>query len=224
MDEVSEEVVQIASQAQETFKSKGCRWDTYFYKVVLAGNVDVIKQVMAYMESNESTPTLDWLFQRRDFEEMRHMKKKKSKGLLIIRILIFTILTLMNILLTPVFYAIHLLAASFLNRKRKRISANIQLPLAYAAFSQQKEMVLLFLSQEVDIDHIDSHGNNVFHYISDLSAVAPDKAIQIFRDTVCKTVHCLSIFISSFLKSHSLYYSSVKCYSKTIWLVSFKIL
>ena len=183
---VSEEVLHIASQAEETFKNKGCLWDTYFYKVVLAGNVKAIKQVVSFMESNASTETLDWLFQRHAFEEKQHVKKRKSKRLLIMRVLIFLILTLVNILLTPVFYALHLLAVSFLNRKQKRISGNIQLPLAYAAFSQNKEMVLFFLSQELDIDNIDHRGNNIFHYISDLSAVAPSNAILIFCEIVKK--------------------------------------
>ena len=175
-------VKRIANQAEEAFKNRGCRWETYFYKVVLAGNVKCIKQVVYYLENKGATQTLDWLFQRHEFEERSYMKKKKSQRLLIIRILSFIILALVNILLTPVFYALHHLATSFLNRKQKRISGNIQLPLAYAAFSQKKDMVLFFLSQEVDIDHVDHYGNNVFHYISDLSAVAPNKTIQIFQN------------------------------------------
>ena len=180
----AKDVARIASQAEETFKNDGCHWDTYFYNVVLAGNVEVIKQVISYMENNESSQTLDWLFQRHDFEDVRHIKKKSSNRLVIIRVLMFIILTLVNILLTPVFYAVHILATSYLNRKRKRISGNIQLPLAYAAFRQKKEMVLFFLSQKVDMDHVDHYGNNVFHYVSDLSAVASSKAIQIFQNIV----------------------------------------
>ena len=36
----------------------------------------------------------------------------------------------------------------------------------------------------MDIDHVDHYGNNVFHYVADLSAVAPSKAIQIFQNIV----------------------------------------
>ena len=180
----SKDVARIASQAEETFKNEGCCWDTYFYKVVLAGNVKVIKQVVSYMEKDGSTEALDWLFQRHEFEDIRHRKKKNSSRLEIVRVLIFIILTSVNIMLTPVFYVLHLLVTSFFNQKRKRISGKIQLPLAYAAFSQNKEMVLFFLSQKVDIDHVDHYGNNVFHYVSDLSAVAPNKAIQIFQNIV----------------------------------------
>ena len=124
----AKDVARIASQAEETFKNDGCHWDTYFYKVVLAGNVEVIKQAVSYMETNGSTQTLDWLFQRHEFEDIRHIKKKSSNRLVIIRVLIFIILTLVNILLTPVFYAFHLLATSFLNRKRKRILATSSFP------------------------------------------------------------------------------------------------
>ena len=187
MMSVSEEVVRIAQQAEETFRNKGCRWDTYFYKVVLAGNVKVVSEAVAYMDGNGSSLTLDWLFQRGVFEvgqEKDRLLKRKSMKLLIIRIFMFIVLTLVNILMTPVFYVLHLLSVSFLNYKQTGISANIQLPMAYAAFSQSEEMVALFLSHGVDIDNIDQNGNNVFHYISDLSDVAPDTAIQIFQNMV----------------------------------------
>ena len=187
MVSVSEEVVSIAQQAEETFRNKGCRWDTYFYKVVLAGNVKVVSEAVAYMDGNGSSQTLDWLFQRGVFE-VRNQKDRHSneiaKRLLIIRILMFIVLMLVNILMTPVFYFIHLLSVSFLNYKQTGISANIQLPMAYAAFSQSEEMIALFLSHGIDIDSIDQNGNNVFHYISDLSDVAPDTAIQIFQNMV----------------------------------------
>ena len=149
--------------------------------MVLAGNVKVIKQVVQYMHNKGSTQTLDWLFQRNAFEERRKVAKTDSKRLLIIRIMMFIVLTLVNILMTPVFYALHLLSVSILNRQQRGISNKVQLPLAYAAFSQKKEMVTLFLSLGVDIDTIDHQGNKVFHYIADLSVDAPDTAIQIFE-------------------------------------------
>ena len=184
---VSDQVIHIAQQAEETFRNKGCRWDTYFYKVVLAGNVKVVSEVVAYMNRNESSLTLDWLFQRSVYEvrsqKNRHFNETSTK-LLIIRILMFIVLTLVNILMTPVFYFLHLLSVSFLNYKQTGISANIQLPMAYAAFSQSEKMVALFLSHGIAIDNIDQNGNNVFHYISDLSDVAPDTAIQIFQNMV----------------------------------------
>ena len=177
-------IIRIANQAVDIFKQRGRRWDTYFYKVVLAGNVKAIKQVVAHLESKGSTETLDWLFKRNKFEEMDHVKRKKSTRLLGIRGIIFIVLNLVNLIVTPFFYALHMLSTSLLNRKQRRISASIRLPLAYAAFSQKHEMVAFFLSQGIDIDHIDQRGNNIFHYISDLSAVSPDTAIQIFQTAV----------------------------------------
>ena len=51
------------------------------------------------------------------------------------------------------------------------------LPLALAVFSQSKDMIEYFLSIGVDIQQVDSEGNNVFHYIADLSATSGEKAI-----------------------------------------------
>ena len=144
MVSASEEVVSIAQQAEETYRNKGCHWDTYFYKVVLAGNVKVVSEVVAHMDRNGSSPTLDWLFQRGEFEvksQKDRLSNEIAKKILIIRILMFIGFLLVNILMTPVFYFIHLLSVSYLNYKQTRISANIQLPMAYAAFSQSEEMV-----------------------------------------------------------------------------------
>ena len=47
-----------------------------------------------------------------------------------------------------------------------------------------KKWFALFLSHKIDIDNVDQNGNNVFHYISDLSDAAPDTAIQIFQNMV----------------------------------------
>ena len=52
------------------------------------------------------------------------------------------------------------------------------LPLALAVFSQSKDMIEYFLSIGVDIQQVDSEGNNVFHYIADLSATSGEKAIR----------------------------------------------
>ena len=45
-------------------------------------------------------------------------------------------------------------------------------------------MMRLFLSIGVDIEHTDNQGNNVFHYVADLSAESPDRAIVIFKHIV----------------------------------------
>ena len=185
-DDYNEEVVRIARQAVETHQEEGCRWDTYFYKVVLGGNVDIVQKVATYMHANNMRDTLDWLWQRAAYEETRYTAKKQlqSSRLFIIQTLLFIGFMILNVILTPVIYVMHIFTTSLLNRDQKRISGNIQLPLAYAAFSQNADMMVFFLEQGVDIEHIDKQGNNVFHYISDLSSVAAETANEIFINTV----------------------------------------
>ena len=170
----------------ETHQEEGCRWDTHFYKVVLGGNVDVVKRVATYMHANNMRDTLDWLWQRAAFEENTHTVKKQlqSSRLFITRTLLFIGFMILNVILTPVMYIMHVFTTSLLNRNQKRISGNIQLPLVYAAFSQNADMMVFFLEQGVDIEHIDKQGNNVFHYMSDLSSVAAETANEIFINTV----------------------------------------
>ena len=67
-DDHSEEVIRIAEQAYETHREQRNRWDTYFYKVVLAGNIDVVKQVAQYMQDHDMKDTLDWMWQRAAYE------------------------------------------------------------------------------------------------------------------------------------------------------------
>ena len=88
---------------------------------------------------------------------------------------------LLNIIITPVFYVIHTATYALLNRQEKRISTNIRLPLAYAVFSQKEDMCIYFLSLGVCFMDSDSEGNNVFHYMADISAESPDRAIAMFK-------------------------------------------
>ena len=185
-DDYNDDVVRIAQQAVETHQEEGCRWDTYFYKVVLGGNVDAVKRVATYMHANNMRDTLDWLLQRAAYEETTHTVKKQlqSSRLFIIRTLLFIGFMILNVIFTPVIYIMHVFTTSLLNRNQKRIAGNIQLPLAYAVFSQNADLMAFFLEQGVDIEHIDKEGNNVFHYISDLSSVAAETANEIFINTV----------------------------------------
>ena len=50
--------------------------------------------------------------------------------------------------------------------------------------AKKQQMIAFFLSQDVEVESVDKHGNNVFHYIADLSSVAPDNATKTFTCTV----------------------------------------
>ena len=88
---------------------------------------------------------------------------------------------LLNIITTPVFYVIHTFTYALLNRQENRISKDIHLPLAHAMLSQKEDMCMYFLSLGVCFMDSDSEGNNVFHYMADISAESPDRAIAMFK-------------------------------------------
>ena len=182
--ESNDKILRIVQQAEEMFEKNGSLWDTYFYKVVLSGNVKLIEDVVKHMEAHNHNELADWLFKRNRFLDVRHEKMKRSQRLMVTRVLLFICLTILTVLLTPVFYAVHLFTVSLYTCKERRISANINLPLAYAAFSQKQQMIAFFLSQDVEVESVDKRGNNVFHYIADLSSVAPEKATKTFTCTV----------------------------------------
>ena len=51
----------IAQQAEEVFVRKGKRWDTFFYKVVLGGNVKIANEVIECIHERRQVEVLNWL-------------------------------------------------------------------------------------------------------------------------------------------------------------------
>ena len=172
----------IANQAKEIFRKHfpfRRRCDTYFYTIVLGGNTRIIKDSVNYMDNNGMKDVLDWLLKRTSDNSSQTLLK--SCSVIIKRCALFLLLMLFNIVATPVFYVIHTLTYAALNNQEKRISKNIRLPLTYAVFSQKEDMWAYFLSLGVCVMDTDCEGNNVFHYIADISAESSDRAIAIFK-------------------------------------------
>ena len=48
-------------------------------------------------------------------------------------------------------------------------------------------MIQLFRDEGVTLDQKDKHGNNVFHYISDLAIDGPERAIRCYK--LCRTIY-----------------------------------
>ena len=182
----SADIIHVAKQAEQIWKKKTgkCRYETYFYKVVLGGNVKVVKQVVDYMDQNGMSDALDWLMKREDHSKTKTQETNHSCQLCFSQFFMFVLLTTVSLFITPVFYMLHIMSTTFFNRQQERISANIKLPLAFAAFSQSKDMMQYFLLQRVDIENVDSQGNNIFHYIADLSAIAAERSIEIFSSVI----------------------------------------
>ena len=182
----------IAKQADKIYRQRkqSTRWDTHFYKLVLGGNVDEVTRVVDYMNENGMTDTLDWLL-KKETAQNRSSCSCSPARLFLIRIYMFLCLLFVTVVITPVFYMAHILSVSLLNRTQRRISKRSNLPLALAVFSRSREMIEYFISIGVDIQQTDDEGNNVFHYIADLSATSREKAndmldtsIEIFANFV----------------------------------------
>ena len=177
----------IAKQAQEIFQKAfpfRRRHNTYFYTVVLGGNTLAVQETADYMNNNGMKDILEWLLDKTDSKTCTRGTSLRSWSTALTRCTIFLMSVLYNIITTPVFYAIHTVAYSVLNHEGQRISKNIQLPLAYAMFSQEKEMWTYFLRQGVSVMDSDCNGNNVFHYIADVSAESSDRAVAMFKMTI----------------------------------------
>ena len=184
----------IAKQADKIYRQRkqSTRWETHFYKLVLGGNVDEVTRVVDYMNENGMTDTLDWLLKKETAAAQKHSSCSCSSArLFLIRVYMFLCLLFVIVVITPVFYMVHILSVSLLNRTQRRISKRSNRPLALAVFSRSREMIEYFISIGVDIQQKDDEGNNVFHYIADLSATSREKAnvmldnsIEIFANFV----------------------------------------
>ena len=176
-DPSMEQASVIANQAKEIFHKGRAfrrRYDTYFYTIVLGGNTRAIQNAVEYMENNGMKDILDWLLKRADKKPSKYKTLLQSYSVTARRCAIFFLLMVFNIITTPVFYFIHKMTYAMFNQRKKRISKNIRLPLAYAVFSQKEDMWTYFLTLGAGVMDSDSEGNNIFHYIADMSAESPD--------------------------------------------------
>ena len=176
---LSSHVKKIVKQAEEIYKEGGKLSDTLFYTIVLGGNVTVVADVIEYLENNNQSEELSWLLN--GAKKHKTIRKAERKcHLILIRLIVFLIMSIMATLLTPIFYLLHGILTTLFNAQKRRLGENIKLPLAFAAYSQDEDMMKLFISKGTCLDHIDDFGNNIFHYIADLSSERAERAIEIF--------------------------------------------
>ena len=70
----------ISGKINSTFFSKqGRRKDTLFYKVVLGGNDEVVKDVLDWLEAANQTEVLEWLLDSRDKQQAPTGLSKKGE-------------------------------------------------------------------------------------------------------------------------------------------------
>ena len=161
---------------------------TTFYRVVLGGNVTFTKAVLDILSAEEDRSEFEWLIQprekklRTDFYQQKCGIRKVCMAFA--RMLLFMFLSLVFLLATVFFYSVHNFLYAHRMQKRKRLFHHIELPMAFAALSGNKDMILLFKDFGVDLAQRDPNLNNVFHYISDMSIDKPDKALKAYRAMV----------------------------------------
>ena len=174
-------VQHLAEDVQVCYENKTPLYDTYFYKVVLGGNVDVVKKTVQYLEANCDVRVVSWLF---DIGCSQHRKMyvpiQKDVKLKVVRWVVFIISAIISILFSPVFYCLHGLGYSLLEHRKRYLSNRIALPLAFAAFSHSVEMVQYFFQKNIRAVFTDNRHNNVFHYIADLAAESSSNALMAF--------------------------------------------
>ena len=154
-------------------------YKTYFYKTVLGGHVDTVKQVVENMENNKEA--LNWLLDKSEESGSRKNAQVESGWKLkTAHYGISTVTAMLCIILSPVFYMVHGVLSLLFRWKGSNLSELIELPLAFAAFSHSPEMIQFFLSKGVEMGRVDSKGNNVFHYIADLSITSYKSALKAF--------------------------------------------
>ncbi len=147
--------------------------DTFFFRLVLGGNVDLIREILEYMRDNHLREELAWATGVEPGVEQasridRRCKKGHSKWFL--RFMTFLLLWVIFAAFTPVFYPLHAIIYRMTTKLGARISKTPKLPLVYAVLSGNVDMVGLFLHFGTTLDSCDSQGNNLYHYLGDKSA------------------------------------------------------
>ena len=115
----NQNVSRIVSQIELVYKQKGERWDTLFYKIVLGGNVGVIKSVIEYMEKNTMISELNWILGIQVNTKTRFPCLRKS-FIILKQLTMFVLLGSLVLLIGPVFYAFHGFIVSVFGIRKKR--------------------------------------------------------------------------------------------------------
>lgn len=159
------------------------RKDFLFFRLVRGGNYHLVKQSIVAMHGAGMENEVDWLLNKSDYRTIRYWTSTE-KALIAISCGFFKLITglaLFAFCLCPLFYALHMILTNSLSYFRKSLSKECSLPLAFAVFSENPRVVALLAMNAVTMQQEDSSGNNIFHYIADLSIDNPDKALRVYQ-------------------------------------------
>ena len=174
----------LVKEISKAVHSDAKRHTNYFFNIVLGGNVHLVKSVLYYLKIKRMDTELAWILGT-DFVQEDAEYCSASRKLL--NWLLFFIWVLLFIVLTPVFYTFHVIIFSAHLATRGRMSQMVDLPIVFAVLSEDPEMVSVILTAGCQIHSQDSEGNNVYHYLADLSQDKPEKAVR------CHYALCASV-------------------------------
>ncbi len=163
------------SEAQSNYSSIN-RKDTILFRLVLGGNVGLVRAILEYMRDNHMDEELAWATGVKQHPMNNNIYKTSGWKWFnhTLRFITFLVLWAIFAISTPVFYLLHAVICRITTKLSARISRRPQLPLVFAVLSGNVEMVKLFLQFGTTLDSCDSQGNNFYHYLADKSATDPD--------------------------------------------------
>ncbi len=152
------------------------RKDTVLFRLVLGGNVGLVRAILEYMRDNHMEEELAWTTGVKQHPMYNNIYKTSGWKWFnhILRFLTFLVLWVLFAISTPVFYLLHAVICRITTKLSARISKKPKLPLVFAVLSGNVEMVKVFLQFGVTTDSCDSQGNNLYHYLADKSETDPE--------------------------------------------------
>ncbi|KAK2145672.1 hypothetical protein LSH36_664g00022 [Paralvinella palmiformis] len=170
------------------------------FLLVRGGNVYFIKKLMDYLRERGFRKELNWLLGCDAYtadrgQPIRGMKRHHNKyyvsvgaasgisaSTTVCHVLGSLLVFVLFVVLTPMFYIVHsIFHQIYMTWCWKRPSKNADLSLFYTLLSQNPDMVKLFLRNGSSVMSQDADGNNIYHYLADMSLEAPHEAWRCHR-------------------------------------------
>ncbi len=166
----SQDVWEIVSDLRRAFRSGRPRADTAFFGIVQGGNTPVVRHVLQKLVGDNCFAELEWI-------TCATGKKRVGCWCVVAQVLLFALIFVATIILTPLCYLCHSACMKIFESRRRSLCRTPELPLVFALYSGEADMVELFLSL-VSMADTDSDGNNVYHYLSEMSMAEYDRALH----------------------------------------------
>ena len=169
-------VNEISHEAVRDKKSReGC---PLFYQLIEDGETNNVDNVMQRLESNARK----WILGLQNPENKHATSLTNARCCGYFRVISLIITTIIFVILTPVFYVIHGLIASFCRHWQLRGSSRqYPVPLFSAVLRGRLDVVTVLITHGAEYSQTDADLNNVLHHLSLISAEDPTTALHGYR-------------------------------------------